>query len=245
MIHECLEYIWTLLFKCLFFSFPMQILTNKVLLGMFICFLCPACLGQTWYLMELISLFISPEFQSWISLSTHNLIDLFNQNLNEWILLTNYFFLLLDCIWDINIINILINWALHHRTSIIVLDVSLPSILWHSRWLCKSLLPEIFNSIIIRISQKVIQSLLLSMILQFIHQSCPIPLDLLWCSNRQEDYLSKLLWFEWSEDTSSQNLSLIILLPPSQNHCFMLSIHNESHNVILRHLWKLFRYNSL
>jgi hypothetical protein len=90
-----------------------------------------------------------------------------------------YFFLLPDSLRDVNIVNVLVDLALHHGAPVVVLDVSLPSVLRHCRRLSEALFPEVLNCIIVSISQEVVQALLLSVILEFIHQPCPVPFDLL------------------------------------------------------------------
>lgn len=80
-----------------------------------------------------------------------------------------------------------VNYALHHCTSIVILNVSFPSRLIHkSRWcrlFLKALLSEVLNGVIISISEEVVNVLLVGVIFKFVHQSCAVALDLFRCSH--------------------------------------------------------------
>jgi len=88
-------------------------------------------------------------------------------------------FLLSDGLRNIDIVYVLVDSALHHSASVIVLDVAFPSLFGH-RWLLhETLLSKVFNGVIVSICQKIVQILLLSVVLQFVHQARSVALHLL------------------------------------------------------------------
>ena len=59
--------------------------------------------------------------------------------------------------------------TLHHRASIIVLDIAFPARLRQVRILREALLTEVLDGIVISVSQEIVQLFRLSMILEFVH----------------------------------------------------------------------------
>ena len=119
-----------------------------------------------------------------------------------------------------------LNCALHHCASIVVLDEAFPSGLGKIVVLSESLLAEVFDSIVVCIGQKVVQFFRLRVILQLVHESRAVTLDLLLCRDGQEDYLSELLRVEGPKDAAAQDLRLLALLSLDNDHGFMHAIHH-------------------
>ena len=61
--------------------------------------------------------------------------------------------------------------TLHHRASIIVLDIAFPARLGQVRVLREALLTEVLNGIIISVGQEVVQFFRLGMVLKLIHET--------------------------------------------------------------------------
>lgn len=122
--------------------------------------------------------------------------------------------------------NVSLDRALHHRASIIVLNVSLPAGLRQVRVLCEALLSEILNRVVICVRQKVVQLLRLSMVLKFVHEAGSITFNLLLSRNGQENDLSELLLVKGAEDTPAKNLWLLTLLLLYDDHRFVNSVHH-------------------
>lgn len=140
--------------------------------------------------------------------------------------------------------------ALHHRRAIVILDITLPASLRHvdsgatiltltSLCLCKALLLEIFNSVVVSVGQEVVKLVCLGVVFQAVHQSSTIALYLFRCSNGEEHNLSKLLLVKRSEYAASKNVRLSIGPSLENNHGFVYSVHNEAHYIGPRHAWQL------
>lgn len=150
-----------------------------------------------------------------------------------------------DCLGNVHIVNVVVDSTLHHRTAVIVLDVAFPPVFGHGGLLLEPLLPEVLNRIVVCIGQKVLQTLLLSMSFQSVHEASSVPLHLLRGSDSQKHNLCKLLFIEGSKDAPSQDLWSLLSLAPNDYHGLMLSVHDESNNVIPRHPWQLLSNNVL
>lgn len=61
--------------------------------------------------------------------------------------------------------------TLHHRTSIVIFDVTFPPWLWQVMILGETLLTEVLDGIVVSISQEVVQLFGLCVIFQLIHQT--------------------------------------------------------------------------
>lgn len=140
--------------------------------------------------------------------------------------------------------------ALHHRRAIVILDITLPASLRHvdsgatiltltSLCLCKALLLEILNGVVVSVSQEVVKLVFLGVVLQAVHQSSTIALHLFRSSNGEEHNLSKLLLVKRSEYTAPENVRLSIRPSLEDDHSFVNSIHNEAHYIGSRHAWQL------
>lgn len=158
-------------------------------------------------------------------------------NLSKLTLFFPYISLFSDCSWYIDIVDHLMNLALHHCTSVVVLNISFPSMFWHGWLFLEALFPEIFNCIIVSICQKVLQSFLLSICFQPIHKSCTISFNLFWCCYSKEHNFCKFLFLKGAEDTTTKDLRTFFCLAPNDNHGLMLSIHYQPNNVVSWHPW--------
>ena len=119
-----------------------------------------------------------------------------------------------------------LNSALHHCASIVVLDEAFPSGLGQIVVLCEALLAEVFNSIVVCVGQKVVQFFRLCVILQLVHETRAVTLDLLLRRDGQEDDLSELLRVEGPKDAATQDLRLLPLLSLDNDHRFMHAVHH-------------------
>lgn len=165
----------------------------------------------------------------------------------------NYkFSLILNSIGNLSVVNSFMNFTLHHSRSTIVLNISFPSRFGHLQMFSKTLFSEVLYGIVISVSDKILNSNVLSVGLQPVHQSCSISFNLFRCANSQKHNFRKLLWMKWSENTSSKYNGLIWHSNFSNfffanfsfyHHGFMLSIHCQTNNVVSRHSWKLLRNN--
>ena len=73
--------------------------------------------------------------------------------------------------------------ALHHRASIIILDIAFPTRFGQVRILREALLTEVLDGVIIGVSQEIVQFLRLGVVLEFIHETRSVALYLLLCRN--------------------------------------------------------------
>ena len=92
--------------------------------------------------------------------------------------------------------------------------------------LCEALLAEVFDSIVVCIGQKVVQFFRLRVILQLVHETRAVTLDLLLRRDGQEDDLSEFLRVEGPEDAATQDLRLLPLLSLDNDHRFMHAVHH-------------------
>jgi len=122
--------------------------------------------------------------------------------------------------------NVSLDCTLHHRASIIVLDVSLPTGFWQVRILSKSLLTEILDRVVICVCQKVVQLFRLSMVLKFVHEAGSIAFNLLLGRDGQENDLRKFLFVKGAEDTPAEYLWLLSLLLFYDDHRFVNAVHH-------------------
>ena len=65
--------------------------------------------------------------------------------------------------------DVILDRALHHRASIIVLDVALPAGFRQVRVLGEALLSEVLDGVVVCVRQKVMQLLRLGMVLKLVH----------------------------------------------------------------------------
>ena len=79
--------------------------------------------------------------------------------------------------------NVTLDSALHHCASVVVLDEVFPTWLWQIVIFGESLLAEVLNGVVVCICQEVVQFFRLCVILQLVHQTRAISLDLLLCSD--------------------------------------------------------------
>ena len=92
--------------------------------------------------------------------------------------------------------------------------------------LCEALLAEVFDSIVVCVGQKVVQFFRLRVILQLVHETRAVTLDLLLRRDGQEDDLSELLRVEGPKDAATQDLRLLPLLSLDNDHRFMHAVHH-------------------
>jgi len=102
-----------------------------------------------------------------------------------------------------------------------------------------------FCSIVISICAEVLNSLLLGMIFQTIHQSGTQAAHLLRGCDGQKNYLSELLSAEWSKNATSQDVRTLSRRSSHNDHGLMLTIHGKFNDVIAWHAWKLLSDNVL
>jgi hypothetical protein len=62
------------------------------------------------------------------------------------------------------VLDVSMDFALHHCTTIVIFDVPLPTSLWHRWTFCKALLPKVLDGIIVGISQEIMQVNFLRMV---------------------------------------------------------------------------------
>ena len=104
---------------------------------------------------------------------------------------------------DVNIVHTLNDLTLHHRATIVVLDVSFPATLRHVAFLVEPLLLEKLNGIVVSICQEILEVFLLGMVLQLVHQSSPKTSYLLLCGDSEEHNFGEPLCAERSEYAAS------------------------------------------
>ena len=157
---ERFKYILALFSKCFLFSS----------LGLFIVFLSPSCFNKSTNFCKLIicTSFLW-EIKGFIDLLIHDFVYFVDHK----------FPLLFNSGWNIDVIDSLMDLALHHGWARIVLYVSFPSGLWHLKMLCKALLPKVFDSVIVCVGNKVLYSNCLSVSFKPVHESSAVSFDLL------------------------------------------------------------------
>lgn len=211
---------------------------------LFIYFFGPTCFKNSWNFVKVkteILIHFSCKIKGWIYFLIHNCMNFIN----------NKFSLFLNSIRNLSIVNSFMNFALHHGGSTIVLNISLPSSFRHLQMFGKTLFSEVFYSIVICVSDEILNSNVLCVGLQSVHQSSSIAFNLFRSTDSQKHNFCKLLWMKWSKNASSKNSwfirahsSFICFINfPFYHHCFMLSIHRQSDNVISWHSWKLLGNN--
>ena len=141
--------------------------------------------------------------------------------------------------------DVALNSTLHHCASIVVFDETFPAGLGQVMILSEALLPEVLNGIVVCVGQEVMQLLVLSVILQFVHKTGSIALYLLLSRDCEEYNLSKLLRVEWSEYAPSENLRFLPLLLFDNDHGFMHTVHHKPNDICSRHSRKLLSDNVL
>jgi hypothetical protein len=149
--------------------------------------------------------------------------------------------LLLQGLRDVDIVDVSDDLALHHGASIVVLDVTLPLGFRHVGVGAEPLLFEELCRIVVRIGTKVVEALLLRVVFQAIHQPGTQTADLLGGSNGQKNDFREPLRPEGSEHAPSEDLRPLPLLPPHDDHGFMLAVHGEFDDVVAGHPWQLLR----
>lgn len=127
------------------------------------------------------------------------------------------------------------NKAFHKSATIIIFDESLPFFLWHSMFLCESLLLEVANGKIICISEKILNILWLHVMLESIHETSTVSSNLFICSNRQECHFCESLRFVLSVADTTNDFGIIL----QYYHWFMVSIEHQFDNVFFGHLRQL------
>ena len=95
--------------------------------------------------------------------------------------------------------------ALHHGGARVIFDIPLPSTFWHLQMLGEALLSEVFNGVVVGVSDEVLYSNGLGMCLKSIHQSSAISFHLLRSRDGQKYNFSKPLTMKWSEHASTNN----------------------------------------
>lgn len=95
--------------------------------------------------------------------------------------------------------------ALHHCRPTVVLDEPFPTRLRHLQMLCEALLPEVLDCIVVSISYEVLDTHILSVGLEPIHQPRTIALDLLRGRDCEEDDLGKSLGMKRPEYAASKD----------------------------------------
>ena len=105
----------------------------------------------------------------------------------------------------------------------------------------EALLAEVFDSIVVCVCQKVVQFFRLCVVLQLVHETRAVTLNLLLRRDGQEDDLSELLRVKGPKDASAQDLRLLPLLSLDNDHSFVHTVHHEAHDIGSRHARQLFR----
>ena len=105
--------------------------------------------------------------------------------------------------------------------------------------LCEALLAEVFDSIVVCIGQKVVQFFRLRVILQLVHETRAVTLDLLLRRDGQEDDLSEFLRVEGPKDAATEDLFFLAGAFLDNDHGFMHSVHHKSYDIRPWHSWKL------
>ena len=147
--------------------------------------------------------------------------------------------LLLQGLRDVNIVDVSDDLALHHGASVVVLDVPLPLGFGHVGVRAEPLLFEELCRVVVCIGTKVVESLLLCVVLQAIHQAGTQTADLLGGSDSQKDDFREPLGPEGSENAPTEDLRPLPLLPPHDDHGLMLAVHGEFDDVVAGHPWQL------
>ena len=75
--------------------------------------------------------------------------------------------------------NVSLDSTLHHCASIVILDVALPARFRKVMVLSEALLSEVLDSIVISVSEEIVELLRLSMVLQLIHKARAVAFHLL------------------------------------------------------------------
>lgn len=83
--------------------------------------------------------------------------------------------------------------ALHHGAPIVVFDVALPSLSWHTALLTEALLLEVADCVVICVGHQILDLLILHVLLEFIHQARAVATYLLRRRHGQERYLGECL----------------------------------------------------
>ena len=155
---------------------------------------------------------------------------------------------------NVFVINSFVYFALHHSRSTVILDESFPAGLWHLEMLRESLLTEVLDSIVVRVSNEVLDANVLGMGLQAVHQPGSVPFHLLRGRDCEEDYFCESLRVERTEDAATKDsrstsqssawlLELCSRITTPNDHSFMLTIHGEPYNVIPWHSGQLLCHN--
>lgn len=147
--------------------------------------------------------------------------------------------LLLQNFADVDIIDVLDDHALHHGGAVVVLDVPFPASLRHVMLLVEALLLEELNRVVISIGQEVLQTLLLRVVLQLIHQARAETPHLFRGSDSEEDNLGKALGAERPKDAATDDLGPLALLTAHDDHGFVLAVHRELDDVLAGHAREL------
>jgi len=113
-----------------------------------------------------------------------------------------------DVVIERLVFNIAVNAALHHRRAIIVLDETSPPRFVHEALaarlvLLESLLPEILNRVVVRISEEVVEVLLDCVVFQLVHEARAVAFHLLSGRDREENNLREFLLRKRSEHTTA------------------------------------------
>ena len=152
-----------------------------------------------------------------------------------------------DDVRNVFVVDAFMNFTLHHGRTTIVFNVTFPLCFWHLQMFSETLLSEIFNSIIICVCHKILNSQSLSMCFESVHQTCSIPFHLMLCWNCKEHYLNESLSDKWAENAATNNWPSLRhrsvfawILFTTNYHGLVLPVHDQSYNVIPRHSWKLF-----
>ena len=146
-----------------------------------------------------------------------------------------YVALLADILVDRLMLDVAVYLALHHRATVVVFNVPFPSRLRHGRTLRESLLPEVLDSVVVGVGQKIVEVDFLSMVLQPVHQPRPISLHLLRGRDCQEHNLGELLGVEGAEDAAAKYDGPLVFLLFNDNHRLVDAVHDQPHDVGPRH----------
>lgn len=149
-------------------------INSTILLGCLIGFQSPSGFLKSRNFIELILSLASIKSEPWVHSLDHDLIDLVDDSIPLHPKSLRYVY----------VIHIFHDLALHHRASIVVFDIALPSALCHESLWVKALLSEKLDCIIVSIGQKVLKIFLLSMVFKSVHQTSAKTFNLLACGNR-------------------------------------------------------------
>ena len=110
----------------------------------------------------------------------------------------------LHCLFERPVVYARIDYALHQRPSVVVFDISPPSVLRNGELVAESLLFEVPDGKVVRISQKVSQMHLFHMLLEkLIHHNSAKAFDLLRRFNGAKSYFCEALLYVRPETNSS------------------------------------------